>query len=169
MVNVAIAPGEGWDRGNATDEDSDREEDPVASGSKLPATIQAGVASARRRRQSVTGARKRARLGEEEEEEEENLDSQDSQEEEQERQEQEGVWVAQNPGLLGTNIPVYTPPHYTYEQEIELEACKTALDWYELFSPVEWLDYVTGQTMSYAISMGRSNKTLASLTKENIR
>ena len=70
MVTVSIVPGEGWDRGNATDEDSDREEEPVASGSKLPATIQAGVATARRRRETGTGARARARLGEEDSQEE---------------------------------------------------------------------------------------------------
>ena len=139
----------------------------MASGSKLPATIQAGVATARRRRETGTGAR--ARLGEDSQE-EENLDSQEEEEVEQVRQEQEGVgdWEAENPGLLGANIPEYTPPMYTYEQEVLMEDCNTALDWYQLFSPLEWLDYVTEQTRSYAISRGRNNK-LASLTKENIR
>ena len=73
VVTVAIVPGR--DKGNATDEDSDREEDPVASGSHLPATIQAGVAGVSRRRETGTGARARARLGEEDSQEEENLDS----------------------------------------------------------------------------------------------
>ena len=56
----------------------------------------------------------------------------------------------------GSTSPPYDPPHYTYEQEVMLEACNTALDW-----------YVTDQTRSYAISRGRVNK-LASLTEEKI-
>ena len=127
----------------------------MARARKLPANLLAGEVTVGSRWETETVARKRPRLGEEDSQEEENLDSQEE-EVEQVRQEQEGVgdWEAENPGLLGANIPEYTPPLYTYEQEVLMEACNTALDWYQLFSPVEWLDYVTEQTRYYAISRG---------------
>ena len=39
VVMVSIVPGEGWDRGVATDQDSDGEEEPLARGRKLPRNI----------------------------------------------------------------------------------------------------------------------------------
>ena len=70
-------------------------------GRHLPATLLAGETSTSVQRETVTGARKRSRLGPDSQEEEE-----DSKEEEQERQVEEvGEWQDDNPNLLGSNIP----------------------------------------------------------------
>ena len=76
--------------------------------------------------------------------------------------------MADNPGLLGSWVPIYDPPEHTAEQIAQMDSCATALDWFHLFSPPEWLDYVVEQTKSYAISWGRENK-LPLLTAKNIR
>ena len=126
----AIVPGEGWDRGNATDED-DNMEDPVAMMRKLPHNIQAGEATERIRMEHESGARRRRVLGEEESED----GLLDSQEDSQEDEPMEGEWGVDDPGYLGRLVQPYYAPAFTTEQKIRMEDCKTALQWYELFSP----------------------------------
>ena len=72
------------------------------------------------------------------------------------------------PGLRGQVVQLYDAPAFTTEQEIRMEDCKTALQWYELFSPPEWLEYVTEESRKYAVLQGRENKVPV-ITKENIR
>ena len=71
------------------------------------------------------------------------------------------------PATLGTNIPSYMSPLWTYNQEVQLEACTTALDWYELFS-LEWLLHVEEQSRNYTMAMGRHSH-LQHITTDNIR
>ena len=44
------------------------------------------------------------------------------------------------------SIPNYQAPLWTYDQEVWLEACHTALNWYEVFSSREWLLQVVEQS-----------------------
>ena len=132
---------------------------------RLPRNIQAGEATQRIRIEHPSGARRRRVLGEEEEESEDGLlDEDDDQEEEP----MEGEWDVNDQGNLGRLVQPYDPPAYTIEQEILMEDCKTAVGWYELFSPPEWLDYVVQESRKYAISQGRESKVPV-ITKENIR
>ena len=143
VVSVAIVPGKGWDTKAATDEDSNVEEVPTAKGRRLPRIILAGEAELTHRRQNQARARARPVVGEEE----------DTQEEDSHEEEEEGEleWQFDEPipGKLGTKIPNYTAPIWTYDQEVRLEECTTALHWYKVFSSREWLLYVEEQSQNY--------------------
>ena len=158
VVTVAIVPGEGWDASAATDEDSDQEEDPAAKGRKLPRNILAGEAKVTHKRMNQAGARSRPVLGEED----------DTQEEETQEEEEVGEEWGPEPGLLGVNIHPYEAPIWTDDQEEQLEACHTALDWYKVFSSSEWLQHVVEQSRNYAVAMGRASQ-LTHITADNIR
>ena len=164
VVSVSLVPGEGWDQGVATDEDSDGMEEPVARGARLPRVLQAGEASLATRRMTDDGARVRAELGEEEEEGDDDT-QEDSQEQEEDGPED---WELGNSTLLGVNIPVYEAPQWSYEQQVQMEACETSLDWYEIFSSREWMQKVQDQALKYAIYSGR-NAQLPHITIDNIR
>ena len=142
------------------------EEDPEGMMGRLPRNIQAGEATERIRMEHPSGARRRRVLGEEEEESEDGL--LDSQEDSHDDEPMEGEWGGDDQGNLGRLVQPYDPPAYTIEQEIRMEDCKTAVGWYELFSPPEWLDYVVQESRKYAVSQGRESKVPV-ITKENIR
>ena len=72
------------------------------------------------------------------------------------------------PGKLGTNIPDYNALRWTHKQEVRLDKCTTALDWYKVFSSREWLEYVEDQSWNYAMAMGRESQ-LQHITIDNIR
>ena len=167
VVSIAIVPGH--DATAATDEDSDVEEEPTASGLRLPRVLMRGEASVSHRRMDETGARARPVLGEEEEE--------VSDEEEDTQEEEEEVvnlgpedWEGEepNPPLLGINIPAYRHPVFTYAEESQLIACTNALDWFEVFSSKEWLEDQLKQSREYAVSVGRQGQ-LPLLPADNIR
>ena len=98
---------------------------------RLPRNIQAGEATERIRIEHPSGARRRRVLGEEEEESEDGLLDEDSHDDEP----MEGEWGGDDQGNLGRLVQPYDAPAFTTEQEIRMEDCKTALQWYELFSP----------------------------------
>ena len=50
------------------------------------------------------------------------------------------------PATLNTNMLSYISPLWTHNQEVQLGAYNTTLDWYKLFSSREWLDHVEQQT-----------------------
>ena len=170
VATVVMVPSDRWDASAPTDEDSDREdEDPSARGIRLPRNLLTGEASLTTRRQNLDGARARQELGQEDIQ-EEDTQEEDTQEEESQEEEGELEWEEEGtiPPTLCTNIPTYSPPVWSPDQEMMLEDCKTALDWYELFSSRQWLDEVVEQSRLYAISRGRESQ-LPLITPDNIR
>ena len=78
----------------------------MACGRRLPPNLQAGEAVPQNRRERLTGARRRLRLGLEEDSQEEEMEEvEGGQEEVVPVVEEEGEWMADNPGLLGSWVP----------------------------------------------------------------
>ena len=119
VVSVAIFPGSGWDLQEGTDQGSNQEIEPKGHGMSEAAKEPLGRGG--HRGQNMAGARARPQLGEEKETQEE---------ESQEEGELELEWQMAEPipTPLGTSIPSYTSPLWTYDQEVQLETCTPALN-----------------------------------------
>ena len=74
-----------------------------------------------------------------------------------------------NPDRVGTNIPIYEEPQWTEEQRNIMEECNTAYDWYQIFSPPEWMARVVDESRAYNVFMGRPERELQHITVDNIR
>ena len=74
-----------------------------------------------------------------------------------------------NPDRVGTNIPEYEEPQWTEEQINIMEQCNTAFDWYQIFSPPEWMQRIVDESQNYNVSQGRNDRELQHLTINNLR
>jgi len=65
-----------------------------------------------------------------------------------------GQWKRVNPGLVGTNIPIFQKPAFTAEEEQILDGARTAFDYYKLFQSDDFVSEVINQSKLYAVQKG---------------
>ena len=79
-------------------------------------------------------------------------------EEEGEEEEEEFEWTKDDPGLVGSKIPVFYDTDPKPEIEEKLASCQTAYDYYKLFSTDAWVDVIVYQSKLYAVQKGAEAK-----------
>ena len=77
-------------------------------------------------------------------------------------------WGRTDPSLVGTNIPPYQSPVFSDSDLEKLEEAQSALDYYELFQPQSFLNYVVSESRTYAVSRGMESK-IEQINSCNIR
>ena len=85
-------------------------------------------------------------------------DKSDNDEIEEEEEDEEFEWTKDDPGLVGSKIPVFTDTDPDPEIEEKLASCQTAYDYYKLFSTDAWVDLIVYQSKLYAVQKGAEAK-----------
>ena len=69
---------------------------------------------------------------------------------------------------VGSKIPTWEQVDIPVENMVKFNACKSALDYYKLFSTDNWVNYVVEQSRLYAVQKGLELWLLV-LTADNFR
>ena len=65
-----------------------------------------------------------------------------------------GQWTKRDPGLIGTNTPVFIKPIMSAENKDKLEGLSTAYEYYKLFQSDTFANEVVFQSRLYAVQKG---------------
>ena len=79
-----------------------------------------------------------------------------------------GDWVHSDPGRVGSKVPPFIKPPMKEEDKIKLESCKSAYDFYKLFSPDTYVNNVIYQTKLYCVQ-SNLNRLLDRISPEAYR
>ena len=80
-----------------------------------------------------------------------------------------GRWIKNDPGLVGSRVPVFKKPVLSTEDQETLDSLSSAYDFYKLFQPDSYVNEVLYQSKLYAVQKNYPKKQLENLSMDAYR